>query len=186
MNKKVIISMIVIFAIIVLAIGGYFIFNSTKEVSNINDLPVYTYEEDDNYTNYTEMAGIEFSYPSNYKSVGTSTQPTFMDPEIQGASVNLVSDNSQNLPLENYMDLSIENIKKVLTVNGEIEKEYINLNGVKAGKIVYEATQSGINMKLTQVVIIKDSKAYILTIGSLPKDNETMQEKTDKMIKSFK
>ncbi|MCI8384416.1 MAG: DUF1795 domain-containing protein [Clostridia bacterium] len=186
MNKKII-SIIIVVAILVIAVAGFLFYkNGAKEVSNLDELPVYMYEEDENYTKYTEVSGIEFSYPSNYKSIGNSNQPTFTDPEILGASVGLVYESSQGLNIEKYMEASIAGIEKTLTTNTEIQKEYINLNGVKAGKISYEMSQRGTSMKLTQVVIIKDGNAYVLTIGCLPDDVEKMQETTEKIIKSFK
>lgn len=41
-------------------------------------------------------------------------------------------------------------------------------------------------MTLTQVVIVKGDKAYILTLGSLVQDAEKFAPKAEKMVKSFK
>ena len=57
------------------------------------------------------MEGVEFSYPSNYKSVGSSSQPTFMDPDITGTSVNLISEDSQSLSIKNYIKNSLDSMK---------------------------------------------------------------------------
>ena len=85
-----------------------------------------------------------------------------------------------------YIKLSIDSIKQSLDVQGDIEQKYINLNGVKAAKLDYVAKQSGVDVKITQVAIIKSGKAYILTVGCLPDDSEKLQEKADKMVKSLK
>lgn len=165
---------------------------STTEQNTTNELDglaVYTASEDmTGYTKCEEMEGIEFYYPSNYVSVGKSTQPMYMDPEISGASVNLVSDDFPSaFTFEGYVDASVIGIQNQMTVKGDISKEYINLNGVKAGKIEYVASTDSSNyMKLTQVVIVKESKAYILTIGSLEDDYEALKPKLEQMVKSFK
>ena len=180
MNK--IVKNIIIVAVIII---GFFIYKNVEE-SNFAKLEVYNYEEDSNYTKYTAMEGIEFSYPSNYESIGTETQPTFSDPEVLGATVNLISEDSQNLSLESYMKISKESVKKSITLKSDITEQYINLNGIKASKIEYIAEQDNNDIKIEQVIIIKSGKAYILTVGCLPSDAEAMKEKTNKIIKSFR
>ena len=63
-----------------------------QKKDELEDLPVYTEEETSDYTTFTEMAGVELKYPSNYVSIGKETQPMFMDPDVTGASFNLVTD----------------------------------------------------------------------------------------------
>ncbi len=155
---------------------------------DLSKLAVYTADENmDGYTKCDKIEGIEFYYPSNYTSVGTSKQPTFMDPEILGASVNLISDNfPSSYTFEQYIEASIAGVKQKMTVNGDIKTEYINLNGTKAAKLDYVATASGQTMKITQIALLKDSKVYILTTGSLESDAESFAPKMEKIIKSFK
>ncbi len=185
MNKNIRNLLIIIIVVAIIVVGGFFVFKNVQE-NDISKLEVYNYEEDPNYTKCTEIEGVEFSYPSNYESYGNSTQPTFRDPDIVGASVNLVSENAQNLSLENYIKASMETVKSSLDVQGDIQEQYINLNGTKAAKIEYIAKQNNVDIKLTQVAIIKSGNAYILTIGCLPDDSEKIQEKEDKIIKSFR
>ncbi len=185
MSKKVKNIIIAIILIIVIFLVGFFIYKNIQE-NDISKLEIYNYEEDPNYIKCTEMEGVEFSYPSNYKSVGSSSQPTFMDPDIAGTSVNLISEDSQSLSIKNYIKQSLDSMKKFLNIQGDIEEKYINLNGVKAAKLDYVAKQNGSDVKVTQVAIIKSGKAYILTVGCLPEDSETIKEKSDKIIKSFK
>lgn len=181
-------SLMLILVVAVVTLTGC---SMTKEgmTNDLEGLAVYTASEDmTGYTKCEEMEGIEFYYPSNYVSVGKDAQPMYMDPEIAGASVNLVSDNFPSaFTFEGYIDASIIGIKNQMTVKGDISKEYINLNGVKAGKIEYVATTDDENyMKLTQVIIVKESKAYILTVGALENDYEALKPKLEQMVKSFK
>ena len=176
------ITMMIILAVSLTGCGN------TNENDNLEGLAVYTVDEDlTGYTKCEEVEGIEFYYPSNYTVQKAGGNTAYMDPEILGANVNVVSaDFPSNYSFENYVDLSIEGIKAQMSISGDINKEYINLNGRKAVKLDYIATQSGYSMKCTQVLVVKDKKAYALTIVSLEKDAEALQPKLDKMVKSFK
>ncbi len=182
MKMLMLIAIMVIVAVTLTGCGN------SNEKDNLEGLAVYTVDEDlTGYTKCDEIEGIEFYYPSNYTSIGKAGQPAYMDPEIVGANVNMVSaDFPSTYSFENYVDASIAGIKGQMTISGDINKEYINLNGRKAVKLDYTATQSGYSMKCTQVLVVKDKKAYALTIVSLAKDAEALQPKLDKMIKSFK
>lgn len=197
MNKKTIklVTLIAIMILVVITLTGCTAKpgkltkdEKTSTKDELSSLTSYVQDEDmEGYSKCEQMAGIEFYYPSNYSSVGKSTQPMYMDPDILGASVNLVSETvPSTFTFEGYVDASIIGIKKQMTINGDIDKEYINLNGNKACKLEYVATSSGKTMKITQVVLVKNSKAYILTVGSLKEDAEALQPKLEKMIKSFK
>lgn len=189
MNKKTIkfitLAIIMIIGIVTLAGCGL---TKDEEKSDLSTLAVYNADENmDGYTKCEEMAGVEFYYPSNYVSVGKSTQPMYMDPDIAGASVNIVSDNMpSSMTFEGYIDASLIGIKKQMTIDGDINTEYINLNGAKAAKLTYIATSQGQTMDITQIALVKNSKVYILTVGSLKNDAEAMKPKLEKIIKSFK
>ena len=155
---------------------------NSKEDS-VEGLAVYTEEETPDYTTCTEVSGIE----SNYTSVGKDGIPMFMDPDVLGATINLVNSPFPSaLSFEGYVDASIPGIKQQMTLEGEIKKEYINLNGRKAARLDYVAITQGQKMNVTQILIKKDNKAYVLTLGALAKDNETISPKFEKIIKSFK
>lgn len=190
MNKKltkwIVLALIMVVTLVTLAGCGKTA--EDKKTDALEGLAVYTQDEDmTDYTKCTEMEGVEFYYPAGYVSVGKTTQPMYMDPEILGASVNLVSSEfSSAFTFEGYIDASILGVKNQMSVEGDIQKEYINLNGQKAAKLTYTATSEGQKMTLTQVVIVKGDKAYILTLGSLVQDAEKFAPKAEKMVKSFK
>lgn len=157
----------------------------------LDGLPVYTAEETPDWLTFNEMSGIEFKYPANYKSIGTSSMPMYMDPEVTGATLNVVTSNfPSSLSFEGYVDASIPGIKTQMTINGDIKVDYINLNGQKAAKLDYEATSEGQTMSITQVLVKKDGKAYILTLGMLKADKDAntsgINERFEKIVKSFK
>ena len=99
--------------------------NLKEETEDLSGLPIYTEEEVSDYVTFTDVEGIEVKYPSNYVSVGTSEQPMFMDPDIAGASINIVSaEIPDSFSFEGYIDASIIGIKSQMTIVGEINKEY--------------------------------------------------------------
>lgn len=161
---------------------------TSEQTSELEGLPVYTADTDmTGYTKCEEMQGVEFYYPSNYISVGKEEQPMFMDTEIAGASVNIVSSEIPSaFSFEGFVDASIIGIKNEMEINGDVNKEYINLNGRKAAKLEYTTDVDGSTMKVVQVIILKDTQAYILTMGGFESDATELQPKLDKMIKSFK
>lgn len=161
--------------------------NKQEEKDNLEGLAVYTAEETPDYKTFDQIEGIEFKYPSNYTSVGEESLPIFIDPDVPGATINIVTSNFPSvLTFEGYVDASLPGIKQEMEIDGEISKEYINLNGTKAAKLDYIASANGYKMNVTQVLIKKDNKAYVLTLGALEKDKEAVSEKFDKIMKSFK
>ena len=183
--NKAIKGIIIIIAIIVVIVLGIFVYKYIQK-NELSKLEIYNYEEDSNYKKYTDMEGIEFSYPSDYVQTGTSDKPVFVDPEFLRTSVSLVSEEAQHMSLENYVKASLDIVKQSLTVKGDISEKYINLNGLKAAKLDYVTVQDNLDLKLTQVIINKSGKTYILSIEYLSENAEQMQDKIDKMVKSFK
>lgn len=167
--------------------------NDTTEggKGELDNLTVYTAEETPDWSTFDKISGIEFKYPANYKSIGTSTMPMYMDPDVAGATLNVVTSSfPSSLSFEGYVDASIPGIKSQMSINGEVNVDYINLNGQKAAKLDYEATSQGQTMSITQVLIKKNGNAYILTLGMLKADKDAntsgINEKFEKIVKSFK
>lgn len=177
--------LVAVMVIVALTLTGC---GNTNENDNLEGLAVYTVDADlTGYTKCDKVEGIEFYYPSNYTEKQSSGNTIYADPEILGASVNVIStDFPSGYTFESYIDASITGLKGQMKISGDINKEFINLNGRKAVKLEYVISQSGYSMKCTQVLVVKDKKAYALTIGCLEKDVESFQPKLDKMLKSFK
>ncbi|MCI8481597.1 MAG: DUF1795 domain-containing protein [Clostridia bacterium] len=159
----------------------------SKDEDSVEGLAVYTAEETPDYTTFDQMEGIELKYPSNYVSVGKESLPMFMDPDVLGATINIVTSAFPSaMSFEGYVDASIPGLKQQMKIDGDIKKEYINLNGRKAARLDYVAVTEGKRMNVTQILIKKDNKAYVLTLGALETDKETVSPKFEKIIKSFK
>ena len=190
LTKSIVLMIIMIMAVVTLT--GCSAIPQTSDGTQkdeLEGLTVVTADENmEGYTKCEAMEGVEFYYPSNYVSVGKEEQPMYMDPDIAGASVNIKSEEfPTKFTFEGYIEASIIGIKQQMTIkDNEVKTEYVNLNGRKAAKLSYTATSQGQTMTITQMAIIKESKVYILTVGGLEKDAESLQPKMEKMINSFK
>ncbi len=164
---------------------------TTGGKGELDGLTVYTAEETPDWSTFDKISGIEFKYPSNYKSIGTESMPMYMDPDVAGATLNVVTSSfPSSLSFEGYVEASIPGIKSQMTIEGDVNVDYINLNGQKAAKLDYVASSQGQTMCVTQVLIKKNGNAYILTLGMLKSDKDAntsgINEKYEKIIKSFK
>lgn len=189
LTKLGLLAVIMLVAVMLLTGCGSNSLNQTTDEKgdSLEGLAVYTAEETPDYVTFSDVEGIEFKYPSNYKSIGQDSMPMFMDPDVAGATINLVTSEFPSvLTFEGYVDASIPGIKSQMDIEGDIKTEYINLNGTKAARLDYVASQSGQTMAVTQILIKKDNNAYILTLGSLEADKDKVSEKYEKIIKSFK
>lgn len=163
----------------------------TSGKGELDGLTVYTAEETPDWSTFNAISGIEFKYPANYKSIGTSSMPMYMDPDVAGATINVVTSSfPSSLSFEGYVDASIPGIKSQMDIDGDVKVEYINLNGQKAARLDYVASSQGQTMSITQILIKKNGNAYILTLGVLKADKDgnkaEISDKYEKIIKSFK
>lgn len=137
------------------------------------------------YTEYTHSSGVKFSYPEEWKSLGTTSKPVFADAN-NGTNVNLLSENvPSGYNLTSYMSASIANIKKKLEskIKGDVSEEEVKLNGKDASIITYIMSQDGVDVNIKQACFIDDKTAYILTTATTADENDT--EIIDNIISSF-
>lgn len=137
------------------------------------------------YTEYTHSSGVKFSYPEDWKSLGTSSKPVFADAN-NGTNVNLLSETvPTGYNLTSYMSASVANIKSQMgdKIKGEVSQEDVKLNGRDASIITYIMTQNDIDVNIKQACFIDDKIAYILTTATTVDENDT--EIVDNIISSF-
>lgn len=151
--------------------------SSNKKEINKNEL--------EGYTEYVHSSGVKFSYPSEWTSLGTSSKPVFGD-TATGTSVNYLSETvAKTYGLETYMSAAVANVKKEMSVVGDIEEEEVKLNGKDASIIKYTVTQSGSNVVIKQACFLDDGSAHILTVASLENNYDEQAETLDNIISSF-
>lgn len=134
--------------------------NTTKAQTNNATIPA-------DYTEYTDSnTGLKFAYPSTWVNAGTDQIPVFGD-STTGATVNLVTENvTSDVDLSVYVNASKQAVKSTFEINGDLKEETTKVNGIDATKLTYSITQSNLDMTLQQVIMVKDSKAYVITFGA--------------------
>jgi hypothetical protein len=137
------------------------------------------------YTEYVHSSGIKFSYPTEWKNLGTTTKPVFGDTST-GTSVNYLSESvPKAYNFTAYMTASIANVKKEMEIVGDVEEQDVKLNGKEAAIIKYTVTQSGSNVVIKQACFLDDGNAHILTVATLESNYDEQAETMDNIISSF-
>lgn len=67
----------------------------------------------------------------------------------------------------------------------EITNEDIDLNGVAAKKLVYKGSQSNYALQRTQVIVIKDTTAYVISYTATADTYSDFVKEVDTIIASF-
>lgn len=149
--------------------------NTTEQVSSVV-IP-------DGYTEYEDStSGLKFAYPSNWINVGTDQIPVFAD-STTGTTVNLVTESiTTGMSLSSYVTASKSAVQSAFTIDGTIDEEDVKVNGVDAVKLTYSTTQSGIDMTLQQVIMVKGQKAYVITFGSQASVYNDVKDTFDKIL----
>ncbi|HBC84208.1 MAG TPA: hypothetical protein DCZ30_01805 [Clostridiales bacterium] len=71
-------------------------------------------------------------------------------------------------------------------LDGDIENQYVKLNGKDASIITYILTQNNTKVRIKQVCFIDDNTAYILTTAALEDNYSQDSEIINNIISSFK
>ncbi len=88
------------------------------------------------------------------------------------ANVNVVSEeipSGQDLDLDKYIEISLTNVKTVITDAEVIDNGRVKLaSGAEAARLVYTGTASGKPLKFLQIVAFNGKRAAIATLTSNP------------------
>lgn len=113
-------------------------------------------------------------YPDNWElnqsgQLGTSFilfSPLSSEKDKFRENVNLLVQDltGLNLDLDQYVKLSLDQIKKVTTTPQSIESNRINNNNVRYQKVIYTAKQGTFDLKIEQYYWVENDKAYVLAL----------------------
>jgi len=112
----------------------------------------------------------------------TSQQDKFRE------NVNLIIQdlNGQNISLDKYIEISVGQIKTMITNGRLLESLRLNKNGYEFQKVIYIGDQGVFKLKYEQYCWIKNGKAYILTLTCENKQFENYKVTGEKILNSFK
>jgi hypothetical protein len=101
-------------------------------------------------------------------------------------NINIVTEKTAGMSLENYMTLSKTNMKKMLTNFNEIETSDQTISGLPGSAMRYEHEYSGTPLDVKAYVVIKDGIAYLINC-TVPKGKlGNWMKPIDEVIESFK
>jgi hypothetical protein len=146
----------------------------------------------------TEIAKIEgfkgydnaeytFQYPETWtldeKKEG-SIQIKLMNPVTEEAvapglaSINLVKEDlqGQTLTLDQYLDMSLNNLKKQMESVSIATKTEKKVNGRTCKEVVYSFNMEGMEMKLVQRLYIVGGNGWVVTYGGVVMDGSDFYE----------
>lgn len=165
----------------------------TSEVK-LEDLEVYTKEDDANYKTCTAQNGASFIYPSNWVAVSQAGEQAFMAPDTKGASVNIATDNMETVSnlvtdFDGYITLQKLYLTQQMTMLSDVNEKIVNLNGRKAYILNYEtesaASGTNIQLNVTQVAFEDNGEVNILTLAVIRDYYNELKPTFEKIIKSY-
>lgn len=125
-------------------------------------------------TTYTNVKGFSIKYPSDWGKPQEQSNGSFV--------VFLTPNNNEtenlNVQVVNRAGATLATVTEEVKSNAQgydnfqqIEATSTTLAGLPAYKIVYTATVDGDQLKVAQIVTIKDGKAYVITYKGAPTTN---------------
>ena len=91
-----------------------------------------------------------------------------------------------NVDLKQFVEISENQIKTMITDAYIISSDRIKKNGVEYQKLIYTGVQGVYSLKFEQYYWVKDGKAYILTLTCEEDEYDNYKVVGEKMMNSFK
>jgi hypothetical protein len=115
-----------------------------------------------------------------------SAQTSLLDKFIENVSLQVYNLDSTVTDLATYVKVAEERIKSVAIDSSIFETVSIELNGIACQKVIYTTRETIYRVKLEQYIIVKNAKAYVLTLASKEGEFKNYQKRGEKMMNSFK
>jgi hypothetical protein len=102
-------------------------------------------------------------------------------------NINLIIQDltGQNIDLDKYTEISLTQIKTLITNSNLLESKRKVSNGLNYQKVIYTGDQGIFRLKFEQYFWIKNKKAFILTFTSEISQFENYKEVGEKILNSF-
>lgn len=139
--------------------------------------------------------GYSLQYPQDWTldqsgQSGTSfivlSQPSSPD-DLFRENVNLLIQDltGLNMDLDKYTEISLDQVKMMLTNGNIIESVRRKANGTEFQKVVYAGDQGVFKIYCEQYYWVKDKKAYVLTLTCESDQLDSYKEIGEKILNSF-
>lgn len=140
--------------------------------------------------------GFSVQYPQDWTldqsgQSGTTfivlSQPISPDDQFRENVNLLIQDLSGlNMDLTKYTEISLDQIKMMLTNGNIIESVRRKANGLTFQKVVYTGTQGVFKIYCEQYYWVRDNKAYVLTLTCETDQLDSYKVVGEKILNSFK
>lgn len=149
---------------------------NTKDVSNSEDADKETSSTKLSYESKTVTTGKnKLDVPLDWTPVEMDGIKAFFFDDYN-VNANLVTDSTQSLSPDTYMEISCATVKNILDVDDIVTDKKV-VNGVTVYSFEYVQELDNIKCYTYQPTVFKDGTAYILTIGS-PREGAIDQYKS--------
>jgi len=140
--------------------------------------------------------GYSIQYPADWvlnksgqsgTSFGLITKHT-SDEDLFSENVNLIIQDLSELKydLDKFTDVSEEQIRTMVTNSNLLESSRQNSNGLEFQKIIYTGDFGTFNLTIEQYYLIKNNKAYVLTLTCETPRFEAYKETGEKILNTFR
>lgn len=171
----------------------------------LSALSVYAYAQEEQ----TEVAGAKqdkewaihsgegysIEYPSDWEVdlsglMGVDLflfSPIVDEQDLFRENVNILMQDltGYDVTLDQYVDFSEEQIKTLITDSEIVSSERIKLNDTDCQKVIYTGKQGVYDLQYEQYYIVKNEKAFVLTLTCEQKSFDTYQEIGEMILNSF-
>ena len=102
-------------------------------------------------------------------------------------NVNLIIQDlsTQNYGLNQFTEISEEQIKTKVANSILLESKRLNANGTEFQKVIYTGDFAKYNLTIEQYYWVRDKKAYVLTLTCETSQFDTYKETGEKILNSF-
>jgi len=143
---------------------------------------------------YKKADGFSIRFPAEWEQkenvMGTvvmALSPTEGADDPFRENVNVVVEALPSpMTLDEYCNLSMTNLKKLLAVGQEPEVSDATLGGGKAKQVVYQTTVGQIGVKGALYVVVKGNRGYALTCSATPDSFDAYQARFEEIVGTFR
>lgn len=202
-------KIVVIIAILVIVVIGYFVINKSRVQVNVTPKTVdYSVQIQDIGNNQVKIIdkthGFSLVYPKDWSRQDTNTPiysgtdgstytvfPILRPPVTQSVdqgngTINIINSEEKTTfnSLKDYVSNQLAIISKYENYEA-ISSEGMTLAGLPAYKIIYTITAEGRDIKAMQVYILKENKGYVFTYRISPENYSTYENTANQILSSI-
>ena len=143
---------------------------------------------------YKKQEGFSIRFPAEWEQkenvMGTvviALSPTEGADDPFRENVNVTVETLPSpMDLDEYFNLSMTNLKKLLTETRQPEVTDTTLGGEKAKRVVYQTTMGQIGVKGMLYVVVKGNRGYALTCSAAPDSFDAYKARFEEIVGTFR